>query len=460
MSTRALADAIAAAYLAGGEEARDEPWSEGGDGEAPRDGSWTEAALVARSRDVLSPRPRWLGPLAREVLAAYPRAPRDRPRELTAFVELALGTRRRSIASRPPRVVRRPIPHLAMGRRRWPVPELATAGDLAGWLELAPARLAWLADVRSLERRVPDEKLRHYRYVWLPRPSGRPRVIEQPKPLLKAIQRRIHDEMLRWIPAHGAAHGFVPGRSARSHAALHAGRHVVLRLDLEDCFASVSAGRVFGIFRTAGYPEGVAHVLTGLCTNAVPIDAWEAVPRPTTPQAIAAHHRLARRLAAPHLPQGAPTSPALANLAAHRLDRRLTGLAAAFGARYSRYADDLVLSGDGRLHRSAPTLRAAVADIARDEGFHVNLAKTNLMTRAGRQRVAGIVVNAHPNLARDEYDRLKAILHDAERHGLAAANRAGHPAFTEHLRGRIAWLESLNPARGGRLRTRFEALAR
>jgi hypothetical protein len=200
-------------------------------------------------------------------------------------------------------------------------------------------------------------------------------------------------------------------------------------------------------------------VLTGLCTNAVPIDAWDAVPRPAQPAAIAAHHRLGRRLATPHLPQGAPTSPALANLCAHRLDRRLTGLAAAFGARYSRYADDLVLSGDARLHRRAPVLRAAVAAVAREEGFHVNLAKTNLMTRAGRQRVAGIVVNEHPNLARPEYDRLKAILHDAERHGPEAANRAGHPAFREHLQGRIAWLESLHPARGARLRERFGRIA-
>jgi RNA-directed DNA polymerase len=433
----ALADALAAAYLERGE--------------------WTAEALAARARGVLAPAPRWLGAVAREVVAAYPRPPSDRPRELTAFVALALGDRRRSIARRPPRIVRRPLPEPAMGRRRWPVPELATPGDLAAWLELDPGRLEWLADVRSLERRVEDERLRHYRYPWHVRPDGRPRVLEAPKPRLKALQRRLLDEILAWIPVHPAAHGFVAGRSARTHAALHAGRAIVLRLDLEDCFASVAAARVFGVFRTAGYPEAVAHALTGLCTNAMPVEAWAAVPRPTAPPAIAAHHRLGRRLAAPHLPQGAPTSPALANLSAHGLDRRLDGLARTLRARYSRYADDLVLSGGPRLR--APDVRARVADIARDEGFRVNVAKTNLMTRAGRQRVAGIVVNEHPNLARSEYDRLKAILHDAERHGPAAANRGGHPAFREHLQGRIAWLESLHPERGARLRERFARVA-
>ena len=77
------------------------------------------------------------------------------------------------------------------------------------------------------------------------------------------------------------------------------------------------------------------------------------------------------------------------------------------------------------------------------------------MTSAGRQRVCGIVVNDHPNVARDEYDRLKAILHNATRHGPAGENRAGVADFRAHLLGRIAWVQSINPARGARLRERF-----
>jgi RNA-directed DNA polymerase len=67
--------------------------------------------------------------------------------------------------------------------------------------------------------------------------------------------------------------------------------------------------------------------LTGLVTNVVPYDEWAAAPRRADPRALGAHARMGRRLAAPHLPQGAPTSRALANLCAHRLDCRLTGLA-------------------------------------------------------------------------------------------------------------------------------------
>jgi hypothetical protein len=167
---------------------------------------------------------------------------------------------------------------------------------------------------------------------------------------------------------------------------------------------------------------------------------------------------MGRLLATPHLPQGAPTSPALANLCAYRLDCRLAGLADAFGAVYSRYADDLVLSGRTAVLSRAPHLRRAVAAIVADEGFRLNERKSALATRAGRQRVCGIVVNAHTNVARDDYDRLRAALHEAATRGPAAANPRGVPDLRAHLLGRIAWAEALNPARGARLRRAFAAI--
>jgi hypothetical protein len=166
------------------------------------------------------------------------------------------------------------------------------------------------------------------------------------------------------------------------------------------------------------------------------------------------HWRLGRRLAAPHLPQGAPTSPALASLAATGLDRRLAGLAPTLAAAYSRYADDLTFSGPADL--PARTLIRVAAEIARDEGFSVSPAKTRVRRAHERQLVCGVVVNAHANVPRAEYDRLKALLHDAERNGPAAANRAGVPELRAHVLGRISWVASLHPARGARLRERFD----
>lgn len=280
-------------------------------------------------------------------------------------------------------------------------------------------------------------------------------MIEAPKARLKEIQRWILREVLDHVPAHDAAHGFAAGRSAVTHAELHTGQVTVLRLDLKDFFASVPAGRIYRIWRTVGYSPSVAHVLTGLTTNTVPAAAWERIAGATPPDAVQARFRLGRQLATPHLPQGAPTSPALANLAALGLDRRLAGLARASGLRYSRYADDLTFSGPARLLRRRAQLEPVAAAIAHEEGFTVNHRKTATQSAGGRQTVCGIVVNVRTNLRRSDYDKLKATLYNAAAHGPDAQNRAGVGNFRAHLLGRIAWVESLNPARGQKLRHLF-----
>ena len=418
-------------------------------------GVWTEAAMVRRAAEVLTRRPAWLRVVTRAVRAGYPRPPADRPRELAAFIALTLEPYLVPGSPAAPRVRRWRDFAPEMGRTPWPVPAIASPGALADLLELDAGQLAWLADARGLERGA-DRRLRHYTYRWQPRTGAPPRPIARPKRRLKEIQRWILHEILDHIPAHDAAHGFVRGRSVRSHAALHVGRATVVRMDLEDFFASVPASRVFGIFRTAGFPEAVAHSLTALCVTVVPRAEWDTVRPPEDPSLLQRHFRLGRRLATPHLPQGAPTSPALASLAAHGLDRRLARLGPALGARYSRYADDLTFSGPADV--PVGTLSRAVAEVARDEGFRMARDKRSVRHPNERQLVCGVVVNRRPNVPRGDYDRLKAILHDAARNGPAHANRAHAPDFRAHLLGRIAWVAQLNPARGHRLRARFDAI--
>jgi RNA-directed DNA polymerase len=158
----------------------------------------------------------------------------------------------------------------------------------------------------------------------------------------------------------------------------------------------------------------------------------------------------------PHLPQGAPSSGALANLAAYRLDVRVAGLAAKLDARYTRYADDLVLSGDRTLVRHATMIVARLATIASEEGFSLNFRKSRVMTASDRQRITGIVVNDKLSVSRTNLDQLRAILHNCARHGPASQNRDDHADFRAHLRGRIAWVASLDPAKGARLRAIFD----
>ena len=104
----------------------------------------------------------------------------------------------------------------------WGLPQITITGGLAAWAGLAVADLEWLADLKSFGRRIENERLRHYHYRITPKRSGDLRLIEAPKPRLKALQRKILYEILTKIPTHSAAHGFVHGRSIRSFAAPHA----------------------------------------------------------------------------------------------------------------------------------------------------------------------------------------------------------------------------------------------
>ncbi len=417
------------------------------------DGPWRAEALAERGSGSLDRWPDWMDALAFAAAAFDRTAPVDRRADLVRLIEAFLRDRVAGADSdrQSPQILRHLRPQRPALVHDWPVARIQSVASLAERLELSAGQLAWLADVRGIERTVDREQLRNYRYRWMPRRSGLPRLIEAPKARLKEIQRWVLHEILDAAPPHVAAHGFTRGRSALTHAAVHTGRAVVLRIDLRDFFASVSAARVYGIFRTLGYNRSLAHTLTGLCTNTIPTTVWNAADRPQQPQLIQPHFWLGRALATPHLPQGAPTSPALANLAAFGLDRRLSGLGSAFDLTYSRYADDLVFSGQRLTHRANQTVLEMAGRIVDEEGFRINHDKSSLRTAAQRQLVGGVVVNAHANIPRPEYDRLKAILHRIALDGPYAYDPGRSVDLRAHLRGQVAWVNAVNPRRGKKL---------
>jgi hypothetical protein len=299
-----------------------------------------------------------------------------------------------------------------------------------------------------LEAKLPKGPLRHYHYRW-------PRLIESPKQRLKAIQRYLLKEILERIPPHDAAHGFRVARSIQTFVAPHVGRRIVLRIDLRDFFPSIFRARILAIFLTAGYPETVARLLTGICMNTTPGEVVEQCPATAGANRLVRARKLYQR---PHLPQGARTSPALANLAAYHLDCRLAGLAEAVGAHYSRYADDLVFSGDEDFAKVVNRFYIRACAIALEEGFEVQTRKTRIMRQSVSQRAAGVVLNQHANVPRAFYEKLKAIIHNCITHGPNGQNRSGVADFRAHLAGRIAHVTMLNPARGQKLQKEFDRI--
>lgn len=312
------------------------------------------------------------------------------------------------------------------------LPILHTAPELALAMQISLSALRWLSYHRK------GATLVHYHRYEIAKKTGGMRCISAPKPALRKAQSWIQENILARIPLQAQAHGFVPSRSIVTNAQDHAGRAVVINLDMKDFFPSLTFRRVKGMFESFGYSEQIATVLALLCTEP---------PRVAAELAGKVYHvALGERV----LPQGACTSPAITNILCRKLDRRLAGLGRKHGFTYTRYADDVTFSGDnpavvGRLLRSVRSILAA-------EGFTEHPTKTRVMRQANRQEVTGVTVNVRPTLARKELRELRAILHNALIHGLASQNRANHPAFVESLRGRVAFACMVDPVRGGRLK--------
>ena len=221
-----------------------------------------------------------------------------------------------------------------------------------------------------------------YREFTIAKRSGGQRRITAPEDKLKALQRRILRRLLARLKCHWAATGFNRGHSIATNAVCHAGKAVVVRLDVKDFFASTSIERVRRYFRAIGWNREAAELLVRICTY----DGG--------------------------LPQGAPTSPRLSNLVNYRLDERFGGLAKKYGAIYTRYADDMTFSFANEEPAPIHIVIRTVRNVLREEGYELHLyKKLRIRRRHNRQIVTGLVVNERVNLPRRTRRWLRAVEH-------------------------------------------------
>ena len=306
---------------------------------------------------------------------------------------------------------------------------------------IALAELRFLAYNRALTR------VSHYQRFRIPKKTGGERQISAPMPRMKRAQYWILDNILARVPVHPAAQGFVPGRSILTNAAPHAGRGVVVNLDLKDFFPTLTWKRVKGKFRGLGYPEAVATVLALICTE------------PDVDEIELDGQRLYAARGPRRLPQGAPTSPALTNLICLRLDKRLSGLAAKFGFTYTRYADDMTFSASGETAGKASMLLKFVQEIVAAEGFTVHPDKTRVMRAHSRQEVTGLVVNESIAVPRDTLRRFRALLHQIETGGPEGKRWGSGGNVLLAAMGFARFVQMVDAEKGAPLVAQAEALA-
>jgi retron-type reverse transcriptase len=358
--------------------------------------------------------------IARSPLAALPLVPLMdaslRNRRLAQ--RLAAEHGHAALAAAMPALRRR----LAGRTRRRAAAELAL---LLGWENAV--FLAFLATRPYAAADRPGTRFDRLYHSWdLPKRKGGTRRITAPQPLLRTVQRRLLDVVFAKVPCHRAATGFRRGVSIADNARPHVGRKVVVNVDLQGFFPNTRFKHV---------RRAVERVL---------------------PRQLGAE---ARRLVVDictmdgGLPIGAPSSPAIANIVMQPVDRALAKVAARHGVAYTRYADDLTLSGDDPL-RLLPFLRQLVGQL----GYSLDPKKTNIFRRGRRQVVTGLVVNDKVSVPRRLRRRLRAAAHRVALHGAGAElTWHGRPMNPGELAGHVAFIGIAHPEESRALAERLRA---
>jgi len=280
---------------------------------------------------------------------------------------------------------------------------------------------------------------KYYQIFHIGKPGGKKREIQAPATKLKDVQRKILDTILHPIPLNDYAEGFRPKRSIVTNALHHTGNTIVLKMDLHQFFPSISLCRVRGMFISLGYPRNVACLLSKIsCFNNV-------------------------------LPTGAPTSPAISNILCRRLDKRFVNLGKKTGFSYSRYADDLTISGnEEHIVKMIPFYR----EIINQEGFRINERKFRILRNGKRQTVTGLVVNEKPNISKNKRKMLRAVLHNCrqgnidQQHARWVYEYKRFPThkfysvdnFRRSLLANIHFVKMVNPNEGSKLLSSYYAV--
>ena len=227
-----------------------------------------------------------------------------------------------------------------------------------------------------------DDKL--YKEITIPKRNGGSRVLNVPNTALKGMQRWILDNILYKVQSDPSATGFIPRKSIVLNASTHLRKKYILKMDIRDFFPSIDFHKVRSLFFELGYNKDVATALANICVFRG------------------------------QLPQGSPTSPYLANLVCRELDKRIYNLCRKYKLSYTRYADDITISGNSKIF----WIKGIVEEIIRSYQFSLNNEKTIFLKPGDRKRVTGIIVNEKLSVPRSVTRNLRKEIYFIKKFGL------------------------------------------
>lgn len=262
-------------------------------------------------------------------------------------------------------------------------------------------------------RAVSNSAENFYSSFHLPKKKGGFRVISVPLPSLMETQRWVYKNILSNITVSKFAKAYRKGESIINNARFHRGQKIVLKLDIEDFFGSLAFKHVFPIFLSCGYTKEIAVLLANIC------------------------------LLKNKLPQGAPTSPVISNIAFVNIDNIFAKYAISQGIRYTRYSDDMTFSGSF----TVGSVVHFVEKVLNENSFKLNHKKTRVLRRNSRQIVTGIITNEKLNAPRELRRKLSQISYYIQKYGLE--NHMQHcsicdNSYLEKIIGKAHFVKGIN----------------
>ncbi|WP_312307608.1 retron St85 family RNA-directed DNA polymerase [Acinetobacter variabilis] len=252
-----------------------------------------------------------------------------------------------------------------------------------------------------------------YHEFYIKKKKGGHRKIVVPFPSLLLVQRWIYKNILLKCTCHSNIHGFIQKKSIITNARAHIGGRDFLKLDLQNFFPSISLNWVIQYFNELGYPKKISFYLASLC-------CYEE-----------------------GLGQGAPTSPFLSNLLLFSLDKRLNNLAKKNECTYTRYADDIVFSGE----KITKGFYSLVESIVCDFGLNLNESKTQLRKNKTQNIITGIaVLNDGIKIPKTYKKKIRQEIYYINKYGLMShlsKIRNKNPTYLLSLLGKINYVLSV-----------------
>jgi hypothetical protein len=288
-------------------------------------------------------------------------------------------------------------------------------------LRCSPQRLGYLGNNADLLYRIAQD---------IEKSDGSKRVTFDAKPALKEVHRRIKIEILDRVTFPLYLTGSIKGRDYKTNAKLHVGAAIVIAEDIGSFFPSTTTAHVFDVWRNFfGFSDEVARLLTALTTRNG------------------------------ELPQGAITSPHLANLVFWRDEPALHDRFAAEGIVYSRFVDDVAASSKTTMSPECKTeIVRLIFGLMLRHGYKPKRKKHELKTAGQRMTVTKLTVNQKPGLPKAERARIRAAVHHLECLAGQGALSAEQRREYASVLGRVNHLARFHPGEAAGLKARLKML--